>query len=153
MFSDRHRTLKMTLIILTLIGFSLSVQFGKPGRTYRQCLADPETFDGKEIPIYIDARIIRIAPTCLIISQPEAPVVVRVPGGTGGIEGSPGDFVEAQTIFRKQGYLELKAIRTAPLRKIKIAVSVIPVVAVAALLIRTVRWEKRRLVLKGYERI
>ena len=153
MFSDQHRILKLTLIILTLIGFSLSVQFGKPGLTYRQCLSDPETFDGKEIPIYIDARIIRIEPTRLIISQPEGPVAVRVPGGTGWIKGKPGDYLEALVVFHREGYLELKAIQTAPLRKIKIAVSILPVLVVAALLIRTVRWEKGRLVMKGYARL
>jgi hypothetical protein len=148
-FSDRHRILKIVLIALAVIGLSWSVRLWEAeGPDYRQCLAEPDACDGREIPFYIDARIVRVQPDRLIITQPEGPVEIRIPAGMGGIRGKPGDYLEALAVFHKESGLELRAIQTAPLRKIKIAVSVLPVLALVFLLWRTIRWKNGRLEIK-----
>jgi len=148
-FSDRHRALKIILIALAVIGLVLSVRFwADEGPGYQQCLADPDSCDGREIPFFIDARIVRIDPERIVISQPEGPVEIRVPKGMGEIRGKPGDYLEALAVFHKEGGLELKALQLAPLRRIKIAVSIIPVLGVAYLLLKTIRWKNGRLEIK-----
>lgn len=149
MFSDRYRVLKIALLSLGIAALAFSARFWESaGPDYRRCLAEPESCDGQLIPFFIDARIIRIEPDRLVISQPEGEVVIRVPGGTASIGGKPGDYLEARAIFHREGWLELEAIQVAPLRRLKIAVSLLPVLAVAYLLFKTIGWKDKRLIIK-----
>ena len=148
MFSDRFRAVKIVSLCFVLVGLCFYAHRARRELTLPLCLADPVQFDGAEVPLYVDARILQIEPGRLLVSQPGGPVTVVLPPESPPLEAYPGEYLEARTVFRREGYLELQQIRTAPLRKLKIAVSVVPIILVAGLLRRSLRWEKGRLVMK-----
>ncbi len=124
--------------------------------TFSRCLADPEGCNGKEVPIFLEAHVLEITPDLIRISQPDGPLDVVIPPGFDGMvpagtsleDVKPGQSLEAVTVFRLPGYLELKAFRSARLRKMKIIISIFPVIVVGILLAVAVRWENGRLVIK-----
>jgi hypothetical protein len=156
MFSDRFRAFKIAGIVLFLV---FSVWYSNRRNrylTFAECLRNPERFAGAEVIIYLEPKIIAVTESYLLVSHPDGPMEVRIPEGFDGVvpEGAklsdlrPGDSLEAVAVFRPPGYLELKAIRGAPLRRFKIALSIIPALVVAVLLFRSVRREGAFLVMK-----
>lgn len=125
------------------------------------CLSDPERFDGTEVPIYMEARVIEVDPGCLRVSQPDGPLNLIIPPRFSGLvppgatmeEIKPGQSLAAVAVFRRPGYLELKRLRVAPLRQVKIIISIFPAVIVLILLIGSIRWEKGRLVMKEVTKV
>ncbi len=118
-------------------------------------MRDPARYQGAEVSNFLEPRILEVDDRRLLISQPDGPLEIRIPEGFDGVfpEGAeiadlqPGDSLEAVTVFRLPGYLELKAIRGAPLRRLKIVLSIIPVLLVGFILSRTVRWRQGFLVM------
>jgi hypothetical protein len=155
MFSNRYRSVKILGILLLLL--SLAWYSNRENRflTFAECMRDPTRYQGAEVYNFLEPRILEVDEKRLIISQPDGPLEIRIPEGFDGVfpEGAeisdlkPGDSLEAVTVFRLPGYLELKAIRGAPLRRLKIVLSIIPVLLVGFILLRTVRWRKGFLVM------
>lgn len=148
MFSDRYRLLKIILICIALIGLLFYAYGKRKDLTLARCRTDPVRFAGAEVPLYVDSRLLEIEPDRILVSQPGGDVTVMVPAEKRPVKARPGEHIEAITIFRREGYLELKKIRTAPLRKLKIVISIPPLLLLAFLLIKSLRWEKGRLVIK-----
>ncbi len=155
MFSNRYRTIKILGISLLLLFLAWYSHRQNHFLSLAECLEDPVKYDGTEVSHFLEPRVIAIGESRLLISQPGGPLEIRIPEGFDGVfpEGAkisdlePGDSLEAVTVFRRPGYLELTAIRGAPLRKFKIALSIIPVLAVGFILLRTVRWREGFLVM------
>lgn len=156
MFSDRHRTIKILGIALLLLFLAWFSDRQNRFLTFAECLRDPERFAGREIDIFLEPRVIEVGKRYLLVSQPDGPLEIRIPKGFDGVfprgakisDLKPGDSLEAIAVFRLPGYLELKAIRGAPLRRLKVALSIIPVLVAAWFLIRSIRREGKFLVIK-----
>ena len=148
MFSERYRLLRIILLFVALIGLLVYACRERGDLTFDRCRAEPVRFDGAEVPLYVDTRLLKIEPDRILVSQPGGEVTVMVPAEKRPVKAHPGEYIEALTIFHKEGYLELYEIRTAPLRKLKILVSIPPVLLIAVLLIQSLRWEKGRLVIQ-----
>jgi hypothetical protein len=156
MFSDRFRAFKIAGIVLLLVFCAWYSNRQNRYLTFAECLLNPERFAGAEVIIYLEPKIIEVTDSYLLVSHPDGPMEIRVPEGFDGVvpEGAklsdlkPGNSLEAVAVFRLPGYLELKAIRGAPLRRFKIALSIIPALVVAGFLFRTVRRDGAFLVMK-----
>ncbi|MDP8235721.1 MAG: hypothetical protein P9M08_05015 [Candidatus Erginobacter occultus] len=155
MFSNRYRSVKILGILLLFP--SLAWYSNRENRflSFAECMRDPTRYQGAEVSNFLEPRILDVDDRRLLISQPDGPLEIRIPKGFDGVfpEGAeiaelkPGDSLEAVTVFRLPGYLELKAIRGAPLRRLKIVLSILPVLLVGFILLRTVRWRKGFLVI------
>jgi len=144
-FSDRGRVLKMAALALLLVAFCAHSQavFYEP--TLAECLSDPAAFDGTVVPVASGATLGPIAADRFRVHSIDGDFSVSVPGGTSGLGLREGDYFYALTVFRNRpggGELELTAVQTAPLRRMKIAVSALPVLLAAVLLARVLRWRK-----------
>jgi hypothetical protein len=148
MFSDRYRIFKISALFIILIGLCLYGQFAARDLLLTDCLVAPAACDGREVPLDVGAKLIKLEKDRILVSQPRGPVEIMVPADQHPVVGQPGDYLAALVVFHRDGPLELVKIRVAPLRKAKIFLSVIPVVLVAVLLFRSLRWEKGGLVLK-----
>lgn len=157
MFSDRYRGVKIGGIIFSLLLLAWYSDRQNQFPTLADCLREPERFAEREIDITLEPRVIEVGERHILVSQPDGPLEIRVPEDFDGVypagaklaDLNPGDSLEAVTVFRLPGYLELKAIRGSPLRRLKVALSIIPVLAVGFILLRTVRREKGFLVMQS----
>jgi len=112
--------------------------------TLQMCLDDPLKYDGMEIGVGTEAKVIQLLPDGFI---------VREAGRTFRVKGNPqdaslGDFVRMSAVFHKEGYLELKHLQVAKGRYIKIVVSIAPALLVLFLLFRTYRFDLCRMLFK-----
>ena len=129
--------------------------------TLLECLENPERYEGVEVPIFLEARVMDLTPDRLRISQITGPLEITIPPRFNGMVSSysslddvkPGQSLEAITVFRLPGYLELKNLRIAPLRPLKIIFSIFPAIIVLVILIISIRWEKGRLVVKEVPKV
>ena len=153
MFSDRHRTVKIIALSFGLFLFCLYSQLACPVLTYQKCLSDPARYDGRMVPVTLMARLLKINPYRITLWQPDGPREISVPAGTTFLKGKVGDFCSARTYFNREGYLELrnmeKDFRAAPLRKLKIIISIFPALFVLIWLCFSLKVERGRLVLKN----
>lgn len=149
MFSDNHRTIK----ILGILGLLLLLGWysNRENRllTFAECLEDPERFAGETLETFPEARVLAVTGSYVRISSPDGPLELRIPEGFDGVypEGAelsdlnPGDSLEVAAVFRLPGYLELKLIRGAPLRRYKILFSIVAFGGLGFFLIRSLRWK------------
>ena len=156
MFSDRYRTIKIIGLIIVLGLLAWYSDAARQQLTLSECLENPEQYEGREVPIFLEARVLGMTPDCLRVSQITGSIDIRIPPGFRSMVSSfsspedvrPGQAMEAITLFRLPGYLELKELRIAPLRPLKIIVSIFPAVIVLIILITSLRWKNGRLVVK-----
>jgi hypothetical protein len=112
--------------------------------TLQMCLDDPLKYDGMEIGVGTEAKVIQLLPDGFI---------VREVGRTFRVKGNPqeaslGDFVRMRAVFHKEGYLELTRLQVAKGRYTKIVVSIAPALLVLFLLFRTYKFDWRRTLFK-----
>ncbi len=143
MFSDRYRKTKIFGLIIVLGLLAWYSDAARQTLTLSECLENPELYAGREVPIFLEARVLGITPDCLKVSQITGPIDIVIPPRFSGMVSSfasledikPGQSLEAVTLFRLPGYLELKELRIAPLRPLKIIVSIFPAIIVFIILI------------------
>ncbi len=156
MFSDRYRIAKIIGLVTILLLLAWYADSAQQPLTFSECRENPEEYAGREVPIFLEARVLGVTPDCLRVSQITGTIDIIIPAGFKGMVSSfnsledikPGQSLEAITIFRLPGYLELKELRIAPLRPLKIIVSIFPAIIVLIILLASLRWEKGRLVVK-----
>ena len=154
MFSDRYRGVKIGGIVLLLIFLAWYSDRRNQFPVLADCLREPERFAGREIDITFEPRVIAVDERRILVAQPDGPLEIIIPEDFDGVfprgeklaDLNPGDSLEAVAVFRLPGYLELKAIRGSPLRRLKVALSIVPTLAVGFILLRTIRREKGFLV-------
>ena len=67
---------------------------------------------------------------------------ITVMGSADGLRTN--DYIDAVVVFHKEGYLELKEIYVRKMRRLKIAISVLPVLLVMWLVLRQYKLDFRR---------
>ena len=150
MFSNRHRAIKILGILALLLSLGWYSDRENRVLTFAECLEDPELFAGETLDTFPEARVLAVSGSHVRISSPDGPLDLRIPEGFDGIypEGAqlsdlnPGDSLEVAAVFRLPGYLELKLIRGAPLRRYKILFSIVAVGGLGFFLIRSLRWKE-----------
>ena len=156
MFSDRYRKSKIAGLIIILVILAWYSSASRQPLTLDICRKNSDRYDGQRVDVFMEARVITFSDGNLTISQPDGPIDIRVPTGFNGMipegesmeEIKPGRSLEAATIFRSPGYLELEKIRIATLRPLKIIISILPALVALIVLVVSLRWENGRLVMK-----
>jgi len=156
MFSDHYRKTKIIGLIAVLGILAWYSDAAQQPLTLSECLKNPERYDGVEVPISLEARVMNLTSDRLTVTQMTGPVEITIPPRFNGMVSSysslddvkPGQSLEAITVFRRPGYLELKNLRIAPLRPLKIILSIFPAIIVLVILIISIRWENGRLVVR-----
>ncbi len=149
MFSDRHRTIKILGILALLLLLGWYSDRENRFLTFAECLEDPVRFAGETLDTFPEARVLAVTGSYVRISSPDGPMELRIPEDFDRVypEGAelsdlnPGDSLEVAAVFRLPGYLELKMIRGAPLRRYKILFSIVTVGGLGFFLFRSIRWK------------
>jgi hypothetical protein len=105
------------------------------------CLRDPERFDGVSITVGTEATVGQILEDGFVVRQMGR--LVRVQGDPG--DARVGDFVRLQAQFHKDGHLTLQRLYVAKKRRAKLAISLLPALLVAVLVVRSYRFDRKRL--------
>ena len=139
--SDRNRWI---LIFGLLLVLAILVWYGyhfRPKMTLKMCLDDPLRYDGKEIGVWAESKVVELLPDGFLVK--EMSYTIRVVGDPQNA--SPGDYVRMRAVFHKEGYLELKRLYVAKEKRLKIVVSIVPVLLVLFLLFKTYRFDWSRM--------
>jgi len=139
---ERPRTSRFLRIFAYLCIIAALIVYGylyHPGVTLSDCLASPEKYDGVVIEVGNEAKVERVFDDGFTIRQ--LGNSVRVFGALEDVQ--PGEFVLLLARFHKPCTLEAVKIRIAKNRRMKIWLSTIPAVLVAAYFIRRYRFDFR----------
>jgi len=141
MFSDNHRYIKISLLIVILSVLCL-YSYWESKRIYVDleiCLANAGKFDGKEILLENYVTVSSVLKDRFEIEQEGKKIMVM-----GTAEGlSPGDEIAIRAIFHRQGYITLQELHIRKLRGVKIIISIAAALIVAGLFLRRYRFTLR----------
>ncbi len=126
----------LTLILAVLIWYGHSAN---PAVTLRDCLAEPERFEGRRITLATEVTVVQTWPDSLLVHQ--AGLRVKVIGPPG--EARPGEYISLIARFRSPGRLELEALHSARGRRAKIIWSVLPLLLLALFWLAAYRFDRR----------
>ena len=141
-FSILHnRWVRISGLLLILAGLLYYGHRFNPEIKLSMCLKNPTRYDGREIPVGTEARVIKRLADGFILQEMNH--TIHVKGANQEI--SPGEYVRIRAIFHKEGYLELKRIYVAKGRRLKIFLSIVPAVLVLSLLFKIYRFDWRRM--------
>ena len=136
-----NRWIRISGLLLILAGLLYYGHQFNPEINLSMCLKDPTRYDGREIPVGTEAKVIKRLADGFILQ--EMGHTIRVKGDLQDI--APGEYVRMRAIFHKEGYLELKRIYVAEGRRLKIFLSIVPAVLVLFLLFKIYRFDWRRM--------
>lgn len=127
--------LAVLLVALTYYGYRAF-----PEIRLVDCLRDPARYDGTLITVGTEATVERVLPDGFLVRQMGR--VVRVIGDAGNPR--PGDYVRFRARFHQEGHLSLAQLYVAKRRRAKVGVSILPVLLVVALVVKTYRFDPHR---------
>jgi hypothetical protein len=141
MFSDNHRYIKISLLIVILSVLCL-YSYWESKRIYVDleiCLENAGKFDGNEIILENYVTVSSVLKDRFEIEQEGKKIMVM-----GTAEGlSPGDEIAIRAIFHRQGYMTLQELHIRKLRVVKIIISIAAALIVAVLFLRRYRFTLR----------
>jgi hypothetical protein len=135
--------------MVSLLFLSLYTHFKHPWIDLEKCLKDPERYHGREVTDFREPRIGEIKADGFILNQRNGSSIF-VKADTTGLE--QGAYIGLIARFHKDGYLKAIKYRIAKKRKMKIVISIIPVIIVAILLITSFRIDMNTLSIKPYSK-
>jgi len=138
MFSDNHRYIKITLLIL-ILAVLCQYSFREGKRIYIDlgiCLANADRFDGREIVLEDYVYVSSVSKGRFAIEQEGS----RIPVMGAPEELAPGDEIALRAIFHREGYLTLQELHIKKLRTIKIIISLAASLFVAVLFLKSYRF-------------
>lgn len=129
------------LLLAIIIFLSFRSANHRPWIHIRDCLKDPEKYDGKLVIDYNEPRIQEIYADGFLLQQRQIPPI-RVYSDTTGL--ILGEYIGLQAIFHQEGYLEATIVQIAKNREEKIWISVLPVFFVGFLFFRHYRFNIKK---------
>ena len=144
MFSDNHRYIKISLLILILSVLCL-YSYRESKKIYidlEMCLANAGQFDGKEIILEDYVIVSSVSSDRFEIEQEGS----RIPVMGAPEELAPGDEIALRAVFHREGYLLLQEMHIKKLRNIKIIISI-----AAALFVIWLFFSRYRFTLKDFQ--
>ncbi|MBC7187997.1 MAG: hypothetical protein H5U38_13265 [Calditrichaeota bacterium] len=137
----RRRLVTIGLLLCLLAVLSYYGYRAYPEVRLIDCLRDPERFDGVSITVGNEAKVWQIVEDGFVVRQMGRLVRVQGDPGTARV----GDFVRFQAQFHRDGHLTLQRLYVAKRRRAKVAISLLPALLVAVLVVRSYRFDRRRL--------
>ena len=127
----------LLLLPVVMILLSIHGQRNDPSINLRKCLQDPIRFDLQTITIGTETTVKKIEDDHFVISQIGADLKIF---GTCP-EMRENDFVQLVGVFHKEGWLELESCYVARYRRIKIWISIFPIIFVGVIFLKEWRWQ------------
>jgi hypothetical protein len=141
-FSEKYNNMNITRIITGLIVLTLIcawAQYSCPYPELAQMLKNPEQYAGKRVAVFIEARVKAHTADGFRLDQRGAQLQVH-----SAVKNAPLDeFVSVAGIFQPPNHLHADTVHLARDRRWKMAVSVIPVLALVFLLPRALTWDRQ----------
>ncbi|MDZ7723133.1 MAG: hypothetical protein U5R06_10095 [candidate division KSB1 bacterium] len=132
------RLIRITIYIAVLTGLILYGYIHIPDITLQMCLQDPDRYDGTTITVGNEATVKNLTHDGFIIKQRGR----LIPVNSARVNDlKPGVFINFSAVFHKPGWLQAKEIHIMKQRRLKIWVSVIPVIVVVILFFRHFRFD------------
>lgn len=125
------RTIILLVIGITLISLSFYSAHFHPWIELKDCLQNPQKYDGQLVTSYKEPMIGEIYPDGFQLIQKQV-TSIRVYSDTTGL--STGEYVGIRAVFHKEGYLVATNLKIARNRRVKIWISVIPVLIICSFL-------------------
>jgi hypothetical protein len=135
-FSNRYLYIKVTLLMLT-VAFLCFYSYREESAevTLGDCMADPGYFDKTLLDIGGGAKVGRVGKDGFELLKGENKIWVK-----GVAEGlGVNEYINVKAVFHKEGYLHLGQAHVLKWRRLKIVLSVIPVLVIAGLFLRAYR--------------
>jgi hypothetical protein len=127
----------MGFILLALLGFY--AYYSRPYPDLAKILAQPERYAGNRVAVFIEARVEEQTPEGFVLIQRGQCLQVHAE-----IKNAPlNEFVAVAGIFQPPNHLYADSVHLAQNRRWKMAVSVIPVLALIFLLPMALRFDRQ----------
>ncbi len=139
---------KIKIIVLIFIIFLACIYSQKKycsEITLQECLLNPERLDMATLTFGNNTKVGKVQKDRFELLNGINKIAV-----IGSVEGlKTNDYIELISIFHKEGYLELKEIYVRKLRRIKVGVSVVPVLLIAWLVLKQYKFDfEKRVILE-----
>lgn len=123
-----------------LLGLVVYGKMANPAVTLQMCLRQPSRYDGQVIQVGAEATVVAIRQDGFVIRQMGK--TIPVIGGNEGIV--IGDFVSLIATFHSTGFLELHESYVARYRRLKILVSILPVLLIGYLFFKRYKFSVKQ---------
>lgn len=121
------RAIRIIIYSTILAGLIVYGKLYFPATTLQMCLQNPEIHDGKTINIGNEATVQKLTKDGFIIRQLGRTIPVK----SSTVESlKPGVFINFTAVFHKEGWLEAKQVHVMKKRRVKIWISVLPVIVI-----------------------
>jgi len=139
--NKKSRWLRL-LIYASLMTFLIYYgQKNHPGVTYAECTSDPIKYHNTPIEIGTEATINEIYPDYFLISQMQHLIKILGPAPD---HAQVGEFVTLSGTFQKDGSIIPASIRIAEKRRLKIWISLFPMIVVIFYFFKIFKWDWAR---------
>jgi len=144
MFSNNYRTQKIVVLFFVIILLCIYSHRNRSAVAlhYHECLLEPEKYEGRELIVKNDAVIGEIFEDKFEIVQHNKKIMVR--GVTESLKSN--EFVSLRATFHKEGYLTVKEMHVHRYRRLKIAISILPVMIVGWIFFRKYKFNSKKMV-------
>jgi hypothetical protein len=132
----RARWIRIGIYLACLVFLLIYGKLYYPAVTLPMCLKNPDKYDGLEIGVGSEAKVVSVTDGWFTIRQLGVEVEVR--GSAPDIR--PDEYIIMEAVFHREGWLEMTRVYVAVQRRYKIFISVAPVVVVFILLVFTYRF-------------
>jgi hypothetical protein len=145
MFTNRYRTQNIIVLSFVITLFCIYSNKARPeiALTYGECLLNPEKYDGQELIVKNGAITGEIFKGKFNILQYDTDIMVI--GNTEGLKSN--EYISLRATFHKEGYLTVKELHVHTHRRLKIVISILPVVLVGWLFFKKYKLNYRKMVL------
>jgi len=142
----QHRTFVLMSGALCLLALGIAAEQTRPYPNLTEVLNSAKKFNGRHIAFIVECRVGKIRSDGLVLKQMNAEVLAR----THERNFRSGDDVVVEGIFHAPATLEVTRMHVVSTRRVKMAISVIPVIVVTLLVFKNVGFDRKggRLYLK-----
>jgi hypothetical protein len=130
---------RILLGLVSLAALGAWANYSCPYPELGEILGNPQKFAGQRVAVFIEAKIVERTEDGFMLAQRGHRLRVQ----TNLAEAPLGEFVAVAGVFQPPDRLQAEAVHLAPGRRWKMAVSVIPVLLLAALLPMALRFHRR----------
>jgi len=124
---------------LCLLALGIAAEQTRPYPNLAEVINSAEKFNGRQIAIIVECRVGEVTPDGFVLKQMNVEVLART------LEKNfrSGDDVVVEGIFQSPVTLEVTRMHIASKRRVKMAISVVPVIVVMVLVFKNVGFDKK----------
>jgi len=143
MFTNKYRTQRIIALSLIISLFCIHSHRNRPeiALTFRECLLSPEKYDNRELIVKNEAKTGEIFKDKFEILQGDDKITVVGPTE----ELKRNEFVTMRATFHKEGFLTVKEMHVHRFRRLKMVISILPVILVGWIFFRRYRFNLRKI--------